>query len=93
MNRVTNRNVRSIKNLSTGLQTVFGYINKTNVTSKQVRLMSQFRDINVFKRTDTFARRHMGPQEHEVPRMLEEVGFKSIDVSISLSHARYFRAF
>ena len=29
--------------------------------------------------TDTFARRHIGPRDHELPEMLKTVGFSSMD--------------
>ena len=44
------------------------------------RMFSSFSEANPFKRTDDFARRHFGPQSHELEEMLNTIGFDSMDV-------------
>lgn len=43
------------------------------------RMFSSFSEVNPFKRTDDFARRHFGPQSHEVESMLNTIGFDSMN--------------
>ena len=53
-----------------------------------LRSFSAFSGVDPFKRTDSFARRHMGPKGEETAEMLKLVGFDSMDVRIYPSYSQ-----